>query len=145
AARERVSFGAALRMIADAGPDAGASVAPGLSTRAAKAIGDFVALLDELRQLAETSGPEEVLEAALQRSGYLSGLEESLDPQDAGRLEDVQELVSVARGYTGRAEMAVEEETGSAPTLADFLEQVALVADADEVPDADPEQSGVVT
>ncbi len=145
AARERVSFGAALRMIADAGPDAGASVAPGLSTRAAKAIGDFVALLDELRQLAETSGPEEVLEAALQRSGYLSVLEESLDPQDAGRLENVQELVSVAREYTERAEMAVEEETGSAPTLADFLEQVALVADADEVPDADPEQSGVVT
>ena len=144
AARERVSFGAALRMIAAAGP--GAAVAPGLSSRAANAIAEFVALLDDLREVAEAADAEAVLEAALQRSGYLSTLEESLDPQDAGRVENLQELVSVAREYTERAEVAASEEAQPAPSLAGFLEQVALVADADEVPDAaDPDQSGVVT
>ena len=53
---------------------------PGRPTR----IADFVALLDELREMAATAPPEEVLEAVLQRSGYLTELEESLDPQDAG-------------------------------------------------------------
>jgi len=141
-ARDRISFSAALRRAVDA---------PGISIRAANAIADFVALLDGVRELAGTAAPEEVLEAALQRSGYLVELEESLDPQDAGRVENLQELVSVAREYTERA--ASLDETA---TLAGFLEQVALVADADEVPDApgtagpgldgaDAEPQGVVT
>jgi DNA helicase-2/ATP-dependent DNA helicase PcrA len=134
ASRDRISFGAALSRAADA---------PGISTRAVNACAEFVALLDGVRELSAQARPEEVLEAALQRSGYLSMLEESVDPQDAGRVENLQELVSVAREYTERAE-AIEE--GEPPTLAGFLEQVALVADADEVPDAgDPDQSGVVT
>src|SRR5258705_2422484 len=94
ASRERISFGAALRR---------APEAPGISTRAVNAIGDFVALLDELRTMAETAMPEEVLEAALERSGYLGELEESSDPQAAGRGENLQELVSAAREYTERA------------------------------------------
>jgi DNA helicase-2/ATP-dependent DNA helicase PcrA len=75
-----------------------------------------------------------VLEAVLTRSGYLSELEESLDPQDAGRVENLQELVSVAREYTERIEAQAEEGTPGA-SLAGFLEQVALVADADQLPD----------
>ena len=135
--RDRVSFGAALRR---------ASEAPGISTRAANGIADFVALLDSVRELAETSPPEEVLEAVLQRSGYLAELEESLDPQDAGRVENLQELVSVAREYTERAEAQAEaDESGAGATLAGFLEQVALVADADQVPSDDPDHQGVVT
>jgi DNA helicase II / ATP-dependent DNA helicase PcrA len=124
AARDRISFGAALRR---------AGNAPGISTRAANSIADFVALLDGARELAETAAPEEVLESLLTRSGYLSELEESLDPQDAGRVENLQELVSVAREYTERVE--VQAEDGSGATLAGFLEQVALVADADQIPD----------
>ncbi|MEV4660801.1 DNA helicase PcrA [Micromonospora echinofusca] len=144
--RDRVSFGAALRRAKDA---------PGISTRAANGIADFVALLDGARELAETGTPEEVLEALLTRSGYLTELEESLDPQDAGRVDNLQELVSVAREYTERIEALGEE--GERATLAGFLEQVALVADADQVPappgsspdgaeadDAAPQQ-GVVT
>ena len=158
ASRERVSFGAALRRASDA---------PGISTRAANSIADVVALFDELRELAATAPPEEVLESVLRRSGYLDELEESLDPQDAGRVENLQELVSVAREYTERALAAAEaaQETAAAqendtaqesaaeaaggaagtPTLAGFLEQVALVADADQVPSDDPEHQGVVT
>src|SRR5439155_14465124 len=70
----------------------------------------------------------------------LTELEDSLDPQDAGRVENLQELVSVAREYTERA-AALREDA----TLAGFLEQVALVADADEVPTDDPDHGGVVT
>jgi DNA helicase-2/ATP-dependent DNA helicase PcrA len=127
ATRDRVSFGAALRRAAEA---------PGISARAAKAVAEFVALLDDVRELASTAPPEVVLEAVLTRSGYLTELEESLDPQDAGRVENLQELVSVAREYTER----VESQPGAdeSATVAGFLEQVALVADADEVPDQPP-------
>ncbi|MER7458175.1 DNA helicase PcrA [Micromonospora sp. NPDC126480] len=134
AGRDRISFGAALRRAKDA---------PGISTRAANGIAEFVALLDGARELAETGTPEEVLEALLTRSGYLAELEESLDPQDAGRVDNLQELVSVAREYTERVEALGAE--GERATLAGFLEQVALVADADQVPSDDPEHQGVVT
>ncbi|WBB79259.1 DNA helicase PcrA [Micromonospora sp. WMMD882] len=134
AGRDRISFGAALRRAKDA---------PGISTRAANAVADFVALLDGVRELAATGAPEEVLEALLTRSGYLSELEESLDPQDAGRVDNLQELVSVAREYTERIEAGGAED--ERPTVAGFLEQVALVADADQVPSDDPEHQGVVT
>ena len=138
ATRDRISFGAALRRAADA---------PGISTRAANAIADFVTLLDEVRELSSTALPEEVLEAVLTRSGYLGELEESLDPQDAGRVENLQELVSVAREYTERTEAQAEDgaEADAGATLAGFLEQVALVADADQVPSDDPDHQGVVT
>jgi DNA helicase II / ATP-dependent DNA helicase PcrA len=123
--RDRISFGQALRR---------AKEAPGISTRSANGIADFVGLLDDLREVARTSLPEEVLEAALDRSGLLPELADSLDPQDQGRVENLRELVSVAREYTERA-----EQNGEDATLAGFLEQVALVADADEVPvQADP-------
>jgi DNA helicase-2/ATP-dependent DNA helicase PcrA len=131
ASRERISFGAAL---------ARAGEAPGIAPRSVNAIADFVTLMDGVRELAATAPPEEVLEALLARSGYLTELEESLDPQDEGRVENLQELVSVAREYTERA-AALEEDA----TLAGFLEQVALVADADEVPTDDPDHGGVVT
>lgn len=134
ASRDRISFGAALRRARDA---------PGISTRAANGIAEFVVLLDGVREVAETSAPEEVLEALLNRSGYLTELEESLDPQDAGRVDNLQELVSVAREYTERVEGLGEE--GERATVAGFLEQVALVADADQLPADDPEHQGVVT
>ncbi|WP_374271678.1 DNA helicase PcrA [Actinoplanes sp. M2I2] len=135
--RDRISFGQALRRVREA---------PGISTRAANSITDFVQLLDDLRELSTTAPPEEVLEVALQRSGLLSELEESLDPQDQGRVENLQELVSVAREYTERVEaQADEDDEAPAATLAGFLEQVALVADADQLPNDDPDHQGVVT
>jgi DNA helicase-2/ATP-dependent DNA helicase PcrA len=139
ASRERISFGAALVRVDEA---------VGISARAANSIKDFVALLDEVREQAAVAPPEEILEALLQRSGYLTELEDSLDPQDAGRVENLQELVSVAREYTERVETAAvdeEEPEPPRPSLAGFLEQVSLVADADEIPSDDPEHQGVVT
>ncbi|HEX6871643.1 MAG TPA: DNA helicase PcrA [Micromonosporaceae bacterium] len=143
AARDRISFGAALRR---------ADVAPGMPPRSASAVADFVALLDELREMAVVAPPEEVLETVLRRSGYLDELEQSVDPQDEGRVDNLMELVSVAREYTERAESlaatAAEEGLDAeapGPSLAGFLEQVSLVADADEIPEDDPDHTGVVT
>src|SRR4029453_1545714 len=139
--KERISFGAALRR---------AEAAPGMPPRAATSIADFLALLDELREMSVVAPPEEVLEAVLRRTGYIDELEESTDPQDEGRVENLMELVSVAREYTERGELlaAGAEEgggPGGPPSLHGFLEQVSLVADADEIPSDDPEHVGVVT
>jgi DNA helicase II / ATP-dependent DNA helicase PcrA len=125
--RERISFSQALRR---------SDEAYGIATRSASAVKDFVALLDELRLMAESAPPSEVMEAALTKSGYLAELEASIDPQDESRLENLRELVTVAREF---------EETNEAGRLADFLEQVALVADADQIPTDGSEAGGVVT
>jgi DNA helicase-2/ATP-dependent DNA helicase PcrA len=129
--RERISFAAALERCADA---------PGIGSRAVKAIGEFTSMMASLRELAETEPPSAVLEEVLGRTGYVAELEASTDPQDEGRVENLQELVSVAREFEERAAL-----TGEAPTLAAFLEQVALVADADSIPDSSGEDAGVVT
>jgi len=147
-AADRISFGAALRRAAEA---------PGMPQRAAAAIADFVAMLDELREMSVVAQPAEVLEAVLHRSGYRDTLEESEDPQDKGRMENLTELLTVAREYAERTELAAaaaeeaaaevdgEESPAEGPTLAGFLEQVSLVADADQVPTDDADHAGVVT
>ncbi|MFG1926668.1 DNA helicase PcrA [Cryptosporangium sp. NPDC048952] len=126
--RERIGFGAALER---------AGEAPGIGSRAVKQIGEFTALMASLRDLADTEPPSIVLEAVLTRTGYLAELEESTDPQDEGRVENLQELVSVAREFEERA-AAAETEAG----LVEFLEQVALVADADSIPPAPDDAEG---
>jgi DNA helicase II / ATP-dependent DNA helicase PcrA len=123
--RERTSYFDALHHAEDA---------PGLATRSLNAIQGFVTLIDELTQMAEAA-PGDVLEAVLDRTGYLAELRASADPQDEGRVENLEELVSVAREF---------EQTRPDGTLGDFLEQVSLVADADQVPSPDG-SDGVVT
>ena len=76
-----------------------------------------------------------MLQAVLEQSGYLAELVASADPQDETRVENLAELESVAR------EFETDQPEG---TLIDFLERVSLVADSDEIPDAE-EHGGVVT
>ena len=64
----------------------------------------------------------EILEAILDRTGYLAQLEESTDPQDQARAENIGELLSVAKDF---------QDTNPTGTVEDFLEQVALVNDVD--------------
>jgi DNA helicase-2/ATP-dependent DNA helicase PcrA len=137
-----------------------ADEAPDLATRSLNAIQAFTSFMSELMTMAETGAPADaVLEAALTRSGYLSVLEQSTDPQDETRVENLAELVAVAREFVvgastvDEAEVVDEEQSDAveaisdeptlgAGSLAAFLEQVALVADADQIPD---EGDGVVT
>ena len=118
-----------------------------LNTRSENAIAGFVELLDELRgRLGDELG--DLVEAVLERTGYRRELENSNDPQDLARLDNLNELVSVAHEFSiDRANaQALEDEpaadTPPAGVLAEFLERVSLVADSDELPDHD---AGVVT
>ena len=127
AERERTTFWDALQRVQDV---------PGLATRSLNAVQEFVTLIEELQGIAAAdSSPADILEAVLDKSGLIAELQASTDIQDEGRIENLEELVSVAREF---------EEARPDGTLGDFLEQVSLVADADELPDGD-EAGGVVT
>ncbi len=140
--RERLSFVAALRAAA-AGQDI-----PQLHPRSRNAITGFVALLDELTEkVASGQDVADVLEALLERTGYRAELEFSEDPQDGARLDNLNELITVAREFSQGAVAAPEAGDGvpEPGSLAAFLERVSLVADADQIPDDDGESGGVVT
>ncbi|MBZ2197715.1 DNA helicase PcrA [Occultella gossypii] len=125
--RERISFGAAI---------ADAENVIGLATRSLTAVRGFATLMTGLRDLAAGgASPAEVLDAALDRSGYLAELRASDDPQDASRVENLAELHAVATEFS---------ESDPEGDLGDFLERVALVADTDQIPDDDDDR-GVVT
>ncbi len=95
--------------------------AAGVTGRAVKGIDDFLKLVDELA-LFVGDGPAAVLEAAMQRSGYVAELEAEHSIEAEGRIENLAELVGAARDFG-----SVDE----------FLEQISLVADTDELDDDD--------
>ncbi|WP_030903657.1 ATP-dependent DNA helicase [Streptomyces sp. NRRL F-5126] len=180
AQRERITFAQALARVDEA---------YGMAARSANAVRRFNALMDDLRTVVEGgAGPATVLEAILERTGYLAELQSSTDPQDETRIENLQELASVALEFEQAREQAAQAapagdaaaagaggeaaagapvaaegeapapEGGEGPAaggeapaaggsgkLAEFLEQVALVADSDQIPDEDEEGSGVIT
>lgn len=124
---------------------------PMLNTRAEKAIAGFVELLDELRgRLDDDLG--DLVESVLERTGYRRELESSSDPQELARLDNLNELVSVAHEFsTDRANADALDESLHTPededvpdtgVLAEFLERVSLVSDSDEIPE---DGAGMVT
>ena len=109
AAAHGLSFTDAMRRASEAG----------VSGPAARGIESFVALLDELAVLVEAeAGPAEVLQMALDRSGYVAELEIEASVESNGRLENLGELIGSAREFT---------------RIDEFLEQVSLVADTDDI------------
>ncbi|MGZ8178982.1 DNA helicase PcrA [Williamsia sp. SKLECPSW1] len=150
--------------------DAAAGNVAMLNSRAVKQISGFVDLIESLRNdfLAVFASGEsddadsvsidagrdnadigDLVEAIVSRSGYRDELEGSSDPQDGARLDNLEELVSVAREFSiDAASLAPEDRPDPADgepepgSLAAFLERVSLVADADQVPDS---ESGLVT
>ncbi|WP_030811875.1 DNA helicase PcrA [Streptomyces sp. NRRL F-2799] len=130
AQREKISFPQALKRVDEA---------YGMAARSTNAVRRFNALMDDLRTIVESgAGPATVLEAVLERTGYLAELQASTDPQDETRIENLQELAAVA------LEFEQEREDGEQGTLAEFLERVALVADSDQIPDEE-DGDGVIT
>jgi DNA helicase-2/ATP-dependent DNA helicase PcrA len=132
--RERIPFVEAL---------ARAEEAPGIATRSLTCIRAFTQLLEDLRTIVDGGGgPATVLEAVLEQTGYLAELRASHDPQDETRIENLAELVQVAREF---------EDSSPDGSLTDFLERVSLVADSDDIPDEpdgtadDSAADGVVT
>ena len=150
-----ISFGQALI-------DASTGNVDMLAARSQNAIAGFVSLLDKLRtDMAEmtnevTGMPDlgVLVTRILEATGYRAELEASNDPQDGARLDNLNELVSVAREFSSEAanqvaymsqeelDSVVEEGEPMPGSLQAFLERVSLVADADQLPDSD---QGVVT
>ena len=135
-ARLRISYGAALEDVAhpELHPERGP--VEGLTPRARSAMEGFVALLESARAKAEAGeSPAEILDAVMEESGYLAMLRESKDPQDEVRLDNLAELHSVA------ADFRVANPEGS---LSDWLAEISLVADSDQLPD-ETDSEGEVT
>ncbi|QPK83806.1 DNA helicase PcrA [Corynebacterium qintianiae] len=150
-----VSFGQAL-------VDAAAGDVGMLAARSKNAIVGFVELLDGLRaelpalKNEVTGMPDlgQVVTRILEATGYRAELEASNDPQDGSRLDNLNELVSVAREFSSEAanqiaymsqeelDSVLEEGEPAPGSLQAFLERVSLVADADQLPDS---EQGVVT
>jgi len=107
---------------------------PGLGRAAISAIGRFMDTMGELRELARGGAAVgELLEAVLARSGYLEALEAERTFEAQGRIENLEELVGVAREFeaAGPSVPRGEGEEGL-EGLDAFLSQIALVSDADE-------------
>jgi DNA helicase-2/ATP-dependent DNA helicase PcrA len=142
AQREGLTFWEALRR---------ADEAPGIATRSVTCIRGFVEMVEELQSMVEAGERADViLEQVLTRSGYLAELEDSDDPQDETRVENLAELVAVAREFADEPlsgpSVDPADPNPPAPGLGDFLERVALVADTDQIPDEpDGDDAGVVT
>jgi DNA helicase II / ATP-dependent DNA helicase PcrA len=125
--RDKISFAAALTTPDDV---------PGLPARSARAIEGFNDLITGLRAMSEAGSPVgDLAEAVLDQTGYVAELQASSDLQDASRIENLTELISVAREFDAR---------NPGGTLNEFLEQVSLVADADEIPEGE-DHGGMVT
>lgn len=131
-------FAAALAAAAEGG-------VPMLNSRSQNAIAAFVAMLDELRAHLNTCDDDlgSLVEMVLDRTGYRAELEASTDPQDLARLDNINELVSVAHEFSiDRANALAEQDGGleeedvpDVGVLAAFLERVSLIADTDEIPE----------
>jgi ATP-dependent DNA helicase UvrD/PcrA len=101
----------------------------GVSARSARGIEAFLTLIDDLATETGT-GPAALIEQIVQRSGYSAELEAERSIEAEGRLENLAELVGVAREFDD---------------VDAFMEQVSLVADTDSLPDGDdPSDTGVV-
>jgi DNA helicase-2/ATP-dependent DNA helicase PcrA len=105
------------------------SEAAGVSGKAATGIMQFLFLLDSVAQMVTDDRPAPLLEALLERSGYLDELREERTIESEGRLENLAELVGSAQ---------------EAESVEQFLEQVSLVSDADEI-DGDDSQVVLMT
>ena len=116
ATAHRISFFAAARQAADV---------PGLGAAAVKKYGEFIRLMDDLAQIARTEPAATCLEAVLEQTGYLAALRASKDIQDESRVENLSELLDA---------MVEFETENPGADLEQFLEHVALVADADSIP-----------
>jgi DNA helicase-2/ATP-dependent DNA helicase PcrA len=111
---------------------------PRLGAPAVKALRRFMATMHVLRERADSNPAiSALLKETLQETGYLDALEAERTIEAQGRIENLHELVNVAAEYDALAEADPERE----PSLADFLQQIALISDADDRSD----DEGLVT
>ena len=105
---------------------------PGLGAAAIKAVGRFMETMEGLRDRADESSVGDLLQAALDESGYVAALEAERTIEAQGRLENLEELVGVAREYDASSED---------PSVEEFLQQISLFSEQDNLRD----DEGIVT
>lgn len=96
----------------------------GLTPKTAEKLKPFVNLINVFRSKVDFYGIKELLEDVIETTGYVKELEASDEEDAEARIENIDELISKAAAF---------EETHDQPTLGEFLEEVALVADIDNV------------
>jgi DNA helicase-2/ATP-dependent DNA helicase PcrA len=112
---------------------------PGLGTAAIKALRRFTDTMEELRARVEQDPPvADLLEAVLSQTGYVDALEAERTIEAQGRIENLEQLVQVGREFDTNVDHDARPPEG---TLEVFLQQIALVADAD----SRTEDEGLVT
>ncbi|MGD0167090.1 MAG: UvrD-helicase domain-containing protein [Gaiellaceae bacterium] len=94
----------------------------GISGPSLRAAVGFRTLLQSLQSAAQELDLPELLEAVLERSGYMESLRAERTVEAAGRIENLEELVGVAREFTARDDH---------PALAEFLQEISLFSDSD--------------
>ena len=104
----------------------------GLGAAAVKAVERFMSAMERLRERAEVASVGDLLQETLSETGYRDALEAERTIEAQGRLENIDELVGVAREYDASAEE---------PSLEEFLQQISLFADQDSLKD----EEGVLT
>jgi DNA helicase II / ATP-dependent DNA helicase PcrA len=107
-------------------------IVPGLGTAAVKAVSRFMSIMERLQERVDSAGVAELLEETLQETGYLDALRAERTIEAEGRIENLEELVSVAREY---------EATSEEPSVEEFLQQVALFSEQDNL----KSDEGIVT
>ncbi|HEV2592069.1 MAG TPA: UvrD-helicase domain-containing protein [Gaiellaceae bacterium] len=107
----------------------------GVAAAGSRAIGAFRNSMESVMATATDAGVATILEAVLQRSGYIEALEAERTIEARGRLENLEELVGVAQEY---------EENAQEPSLSGFLQEISLYADQDALRN-DEESVGNVT
>jgi ATP-dependent DNA helicase UvrD/PcrA len=107
-------------------------IVPGLGTAAIKAVSRFMSIMERLQERVDSAGVAELLNEALQEAGYLDALRAERTIEAEGRIENLEELVSVAREY---------EATAEEPTVEEFLQQVSLFSEQDNL----KSDEGIVT
>jgi len=105
---------------------------PGLGPAAIKAVDSFMSIMERLRELAERASVGELLESVLRETGYAEALEADRTIEAQGRLENLHELIGVAREF----DATWEGEHGLAG-LAEFLQQLSLFSEQDALRDDD--------
>jgi DNA helicase-2/ATP-dependent DNA helicase PcrA len=105
---------------------------PGLGAAAVKAVGRFMSSMERLRERMETADVDELLEEMLSETGYVDALKAERTIEAEGRLENLEELVGVAREF---------QQTAEEPRLDEFLQQIALFSEQDNL----TSDEGIVT
>jgi DNA helicase-2/ATP-dependent DNA helicase PcrA len=105
---------------------------PGLGAAAVKAVGRFMSSMERLKERMETADVDELLEEMLAETGYVDALKAERTIEAEGRLENLEELVGVAREF---------QQTAEEPRLDEFLQQIALFSEQDNLTD----DEGIVT